>query len=182
VDLLHGYSREAFYGAPSEITGLNVGFVGFGTSGRMTADALQTFGAEIFYYARSRKENAEAGGMHYLPLHELLAQSDVIITCLNKNVILLHEKEFQKIGSGKIMINTSIGPASDMEPLFRWIQDPRNIFCCDTRAALGPIADQALALPNVRCRYASAGMTRQAYDLLSKKVLDNMKAALRELS
>ena len=42
---------------------------------------------------------------------ELLEQSEVVFACLNKNVILMHEEEFKALGNGKILFNTSIGPA-----------------------------------------------------------------------
>ena len=86
------------------------------------------------------------------------------------------EEEFKALGTGKILFNTSIGPAADMDALGRWLSDPANIFCCDTRGALGPIADQVWNQENVVCVDASAGRTAQAFQLLSRKVLENMDA------
>lgn len=117
VRILHGYDWPMWRKRPKEITGLRIGFVGFGTSGQMTARLLKAMGADITYYARSVKEECEKEGMHYLPLHTLLENSEIVITCLNKGVILLNEEEFRILGNGKIMINTSIGPASDMAAL-----------------------------------------------------------------
>ncbi len=182
VRILHGYDYPRWKTLPLEITGLKVGFVGMGTSGTMTAQALQMLGAEIHYFARSVKPEREAEGMRFQPLDELLAWCDVVVTCLNKNVILLHEKQFEALGEGKIMINTSIGPASDMDALKRWIDNPKNIFCSDTKGGIGPIADRVMGRENVICPDASAGMTRQAYDLLSRKVLDNIKRFLGQES
>lgn len=178
IRILHGYDCPMWKERPLELTGLKVGFVGMGVSGGMTADALQFMGAEISYYCRSPKQEREAKGQHFKPLHELLADSQVVITCLNKNVILLHEEEFRILGTGKIMFNTSIGPASDMEALRKWVSNPANIFCTDTKEAIGSIADEILPLPNVICTNASAGMTAQAYDLMSRKVLDNIRQYL----
>lgn len=180
VKLLHGYEGRRWKALPTEITGLKVGFVGLGTSGGMTADALHFLGADISYFARAEKPERTAQGYHFKELRKLLAESEVIITALNKNVILLHEEEFAALGSGKIMFNTSIGPAADMEPLQKWMKNPENIFCCDTRGALGDIADEVLSYPNVYCMNASAGMTEQAYELLSQKVLHNMKDYLEQ--
>ena len=167
---------------PKEITGLKIGFVGFGTSGQMTARLLKAMGARISYYARSVKEDCEKEGMHYMPLDELLHDSEVVITCLNKGVILLHEKEFRALGSGKIMINTSIGPAADMAELEKWILDDRNIFVADTSGAVGDIWPEVKDRKNVLCTDVSAGMTEEAYDLMSRKVLDNIERTLSELS
>ena len=180
VRILHGYDWPMWRKRPKEITGLKIGFVGFGTSGQMTARLLKAMGAEISYYARSAKEDCEREGMHFMPLDTLLEQSEVIITCLNKGVILLHEEEFRKLGSGKIMINTSIGPASDMPALKNWILDDRNIFVSDTAGGIGSIYEEVKGLKNVLCPDVSAGMTEEAYDLMSRKVLDNIEKALSQ--
>lgn len=178
IRILHGYEYPLWKEKSIEITGLKVGIIGLGVSGGMIADALHFLGAEVSYYARSAKPEREAAGIHYKPLKTLLAESDVVFTCLNKNVILLHQEEFEALGNGKIMFNTSIGPAADLDALKKWISNPENIFCCDTKGALGGIAQEVLQQENVICVNASAGMTRQAYQLLSRKVLDNIKGFL----
>ena len=91
--LLHGFGMPMLRDEPVEITGLKVGIVGLGVSGRMIADALQFMGAEISYFARSAKPDAEAAGMTFKPLPQLLADSEVVFTCLNKNVLLLAEND-----------------------------------------------------------------------------------------
>ena len=61
--LLHGFGLPMLRDEPIEITGMRVGIVGLGVSGRMIADALAFMGAEISYYSRSRKPEAEQAGM-----------------------------------------------------------------------------------------------------------------------
>ena len=178
VRILHGYDWPMWRKRPKEITGLRIGFVGFGTSGQMTARLLKAMGADITYYARSVKEECEKEGMHYLPLHTLLENSEIVITCLNKGVILLNEEEFRILGNGKIMINTSIGPASDMAALKNWILNDSNIFISDTAGGVGEIYQDVKNRKNVLCPDVSAGMTEEAYDLMSKKVLDNIEKML----
>ena len=82
VKLLHGYEGRMWKSAPMEITGLKVGFVGLGTSGGMTADALQFLGADISYFARAEKPERTAQGFHFKDLKTLLSESDVIITSI----------------------------------------------------------------------------------------------------
>lgn len=178
VRVLHGYDWPMWRSRPKEITGLKIGFVGFGTSGQMTARLLRNMGAEISYFARSVKNECEEEGMHYKPLHALLEQSEVVITCLNKGVILLNEEEFRHLGNGKIMINTSIGPASDMAALKNWILDDSNTFISDTSGGVGDIYEDVKDRINVLCPDVSAGMTEEAYDLMSRKVLDNIEKML----
>lgn len=178
VRILHGYDWPLWREKPKEITGLRIGFVGFGTSGQMTARLLKAMGAEISYFARSAKPECEKEGMRFKPLSSLLEESEVVITCLNKGVILLDEEMFRHLGSGKIMINTSIGPASDMGALERWILDARNVFVSDTAGGVGDIYPKVKDRRNVLCPDVSAGMTIEAYDLMSRKVLDNIEKAL----
>ena len=146
----------------------------------MIADALAFMGAEISYYSRSRKPEAEQAGMTYKPLDQLLAESEVVFTCLNKNVLLLGAHEFEKLGAGKALFNTSIGPGFDSKALENWLNLPGTHFFCDTFAAAGPVEEGFFARENVHCPGVSAGRTKQAFVLLSQKVLANIETALAE--
>ena len=146
----------------------------------MIAEALQFLGADIAYYCRTPKADAEKAGMRFTPLPQLLQESQVVFTCLNKNVLLLGEEEFRQLGDGKILFNTSIGPGFDSAALERWVARPGNYFFCDTRAAAGAVSGGFFDLPGVCCRNVSAGRTSQAFELLSRKVLDNLKAVLAQ--
>lgn len=178
--LLHGFGLPMLYDEPVEITGLKVGIVGLGVSGKMIADALQFLGADISYYSRTRKPDAEASGMTYKPLAQLLADSEVVFTCLNKNVLLLGKEEFAQLGDHKVLFNTSIGPGFDSAALEDWLTLPGTHFFCDTRAAAGPVGEEFFARENVHCANVSAGRTKQAFVLLSQKVLANLRTALGE--
>ena len=175
VRILHGYDRPMWKEMPVEITGLKVGMVGMGVSGGMIAEAMKFMGAEVSYYSRSRKPAYDAEGMVYRPLTELLEQSEVVFACLNKNVILMHEEEFKALGNGKILFNTSIGPAFEAEDLKNWLDGGDNYFACDTAGAIGDPTGALLNHPRIFCVNYSAGRTKQAFGLLSEKVLDNIK-------
>jgi lactate dehydrogenase-like 2-hydroxyacid dehydrogenase len=178
VRCLHGFGEDpdgspakAWNGLPREITGLQVGIVGLGKSGGMIADALKFFGAKISYFARSEKQDAREKGYSFLPLKELLAKNEVIICCLNKNTVLLHEAEFEALGNRKILFNTGLSPAWDEAPFARWLEGDNRCYC-DTLGALG--SENFLEHPNVRCMQVSVGRTRQAYIRMSEKVLANL--------
>ncbi|MCI9536357.1 MAG: dihydrofolate reductase [Lachnospiraceae bacterium] len=178
IRILHGFDFPMWQKEPLELTKLSVGIIGLGVSGSMVADALQMMGAQVSYYSRTRKPEKEAAGIEYLPLNELLSQNQVIITCLNKNVILLHEEQFQCLGNKKILMNTSIGTASDRQALAKWLDCKDNLYCCDTEAAIGDPSGELIKMENVICMKTSVGRTRQAFELLSKKVLDNIRLYL----
>ncbi|MBE5032672.1 NAD(P)-dependent oxidoreductase [Gallalistipes aquisgranensis] len=171
VRCLHGFGQPAWDGIPREITGLKAGIVGLGKSGGMIADALRFFGAEIAYFARSEKAEARAKGYRFLPLDELLSRSEVVCCCLNKNTVLLHRAEFERLGDRKILFNTGLSPAWDESAFAEWIGGD-NLCFCDTLGALG--AEKFLDHPHVRCMEVSTGRTRQAFDRLSEKVLANL--------
>ena len=178
--LLHGFGMPMLRDEPMEIYGLKVGIVGLGVSGRMIADALSYLGAEVSYYSRSRKPDAEQVGMAYKPLEALLRESEVVFTCLNKNVLLLGKDEFAALGAGKVLFNTSIGPGFDSVALEDWLTLPGTHFFCDTHAAAGAVAPDFFSRPNVHSPNVSAGRTKQAFVLLSQKVLANLETALNQ--
>lgn len=63
----------------------------------------------------------------------------------------------------------------------KWILDERNIFISDTSGGVGEIYQEVKDRRNVLCPDSSAGMTEEAYDLMSRKVLDNIERALSEI-
>ena len=172
VRLFHGFGLEAWEDMPREITGLKVGIVGLGKSGGMIADAMHFFGASVSYFARSEKQWAKDKGYVYRPLKEVLADSEVVFCCLNKNTVLLHEEEFKALGNRKILFNTGLSPAWDEKPFLKWLEGD-NLCYCDTTGALG--GEHLLEHPKVRCMKVSTGRTRQAFDRLSEKVLANIE-------
>ena len=137
----------------------------------MIADALKFFGAEVSYYSRTEKEFAKEKGYQFLNLHDLLEQSEVVFCCLNKNTVLLHDQEFEKLGDKKILFNTGLSPAWDEKPFLKWLEG-NNLCYCDTVGALGGV--HLLTHKNVRCMQVSSGRTIQAFDRLSEKVLANL--------
>lgn len=167
----HGKPTKPWDGVPREITGLKVGILGLGTLGTMIADMLTAFGAEISYFSRSEKTEATQKGYRYLPVKNLMAENEVVVCCLNKNVVLLEEAEFEHFGNQKILFNIGLSPAWAQAPFTKWLNND-NLCFCDSVGALGNEA--LLEHPNVQSVNASTGRTRQAFNRLSKKVIDNI--------
>lgn len=180
IRYLHGFGGKQWKDVPEEILGLKVGIVGLGTTGQIIADGLQALGADMYYFSRSRRADQEDKGIKYLPFKELLQTVDVVCTCLNKNVILFQDEQFEWFGNHKIMFNTSIGPSHDVTALAKWLEHGDNEFFCDSIGALGDGTGKLLASPHVNCMTVSSGLTRQAYIRLSEKVLKNIKMFLSE--
>ena len=91
IGRLHGTDgHPPLLGESSEISGARIGLLGLGASGQAVARALGAMGAQISYYSRTRKpELEEQEGYRYCELSELLKESDVVCSCLSKNVMRL---------------------------------------------------------------------------------------------
>lgn len=103
----------------TELEGKTMGIIGFGRIGQKTGVIAKALGMKILAYNRSRSESGAAIGT-YVPLDELLAQSDVIaLHCpmspemkgiINKNTIA-------RMKDGVIIINNSRGQLVEEQDL-----------------------------------------------------------------
>lgn len=174
VRYLHGFGLKQWKEDPMEITGLQVGIIGLGTTGMLLATTLQSFGAEVSYYSRTRKVEAERNGIAYRELPDLLQHAELVCTCLNKNVILLGEAEFRAMGDHKILFNTSIGPGHDAKALAQWLSHGSNEFFTDTVGGVGDVDGTLLDNPHVNCMKKTSGTSLQSKVRLGEKVLENI--------
>lgn len=179
VRLLHGFGGKQWKHEVYELTGQKVGIIGLGRTGRMIADALRFLGADVFYYSRTRKPEAEAVSIAYRPLPDLLTEADILCTCLPRNTILFGGPEFQRFGKGKIFINTSVGPTFRIPDLQRWLSShTHNFYLCDG-VGIGNDADTLTRFDNVLYTPRVAGHSVQCMERLSEKVLSNIENYLK---
>lgn len=173
VRLLQGRGLAMWKAEPMELTGVKVGIVGMGTVGSLLARTMTFFGMDVNYYSRTRKPELEKElAMEYLPLNDLLQKVDIMITCLNKNVVLLDETAFKLFGNGKILMNVSIAPSHEVAALKHWLAQPGNFAFSDTEAGLGK---EVIGLSNVFAGQTNAGLTSMAKVRLAQKVIENIK-------
>ena len=100
---------------------------------------------------------------------------DTILQVMMLLTILLHEAEFEALGSRKILFNTGLSPAWDEAPFAAWLNADNRCFC-DTLGALGN--PSFMQHPHVCCMNVSTGRTSQAFVRLSEKVLANIASVL----
>ncbi len=174
IQLLNGYKGKQWKKDPQELTGLKIGIIGLGVTGKLLADCLMPFGADLYYFSRSRKTAYEEKAVQYLPLEELLKTVDVISFHLPKNTCLLSDKEFSIFGNSKILINTSLGLPFNKEAFQEWIKNESNfaIFDADGKSNL---SKEILSLSNVAASDKSAGWSVQTRKRLSQKVIKYLK-------
>lgn len=181
IQLLNGYKGLQWKELPQELTALKIGIMGMGVTGQLLAKCLQPFGADIYYYSRSRKPEWEKKGVSYLELNELLETCDVISFHLPKNTEIIGETEFQNFGNEKILINTSLGLPFNETTFQKWIGINGNfaIFDADGRKELASVTQK---LAGMIVSEKSAGWSEQTLGRLSEKVLKNIREYCEEKS
>ena len=179
IKLLNGYKGKQWQEMPRELTGLKIGIIGLGVTGQLLAKCLLPFGANIYYFSRTRKPEWEQQGVRYLKLNELLSTCDVFSFHLPKNTELIGKDEFEIMSGGKILINTSLGLPLDQKAFQYWIKQKGNyaIFDGDGKKELSAENE---SLENVISTSASAGWSSQTLQRLSEKVIENVKEYFSE--
>jgi len=173
IRLLKGLGKLQWKSEPVELTKRKIGIIGLGTTGKMLADRLQAFGAEIHYFSRTRKPEAEQEGIQYLPLNQLLATSEIVSLHLPRNTELLKKAEFENLGSGKILVNTSLGLTFSKSAFENWISDKQNFAIFDGDG-IGGFKKEFDKYENVISTEMVSGRTKEAYARLSQKVIANV--------
>ncbi len=105
-----------------DVHGATLGVVGFGRIGHALARRAQGFGMRILYYDVNElpAEVTEPFGATFLPLEELLAQSDFVSLHVNLSPVTRHLINRRSLGWMKptaVLVNTSRGPVIDQAAL-----------------------------------------------------------------
>ena len=108
----------------------------------------------------------------------MLKTSEIISLHLPKNVVILTEREFDILGSGKILVNTSLGLPFKENAFKNWIKNSSNyaIFDNDGKNALD---GRILKNKNVISSEKSAGWSAETETRLSEKVVQNLHDFLK---
>jgi lactate dehydrogenase-like 2-hydroxyacid dehydrogenase len=174
VRLLHGLGELQWKDMPLELTQRKIGIIGLGVTGQLLAECLMPFGAALYYFSRTRKPKWEEKGVKYLPLEELLETVDILSIHLPRNTEILQKKEFEKFGSGKILINTSLGLPFEENAFSHWMKNTANfaIFDGDGKKELSEGTEE---LDRVITASKSAGWSAETHERLAQKVMENFR-------
>lgn len=118
---VHDYRLNDIRG--KELRDLTVGVVGTGRIGAAVMDRLRGFGCRILAYDNRPETSAE-----YVPLDELLQQSDIVTlhTPLNAEThYLLNRERIERLKHGAFIINTGRGSLLDTEALLKALESGR---------------------------------------------------------
>ena len=168
------------------------GIIGTGKIGTVVAEILNGFGCRIFAFDPVPNEQCRSCGGHYIPLDDLLAQSDIItlhcpLTPENKHVI--NAAAIQKMKTGVMLINTSRGALLDTRAVIRALksgkigslgldvyEEEEEIFFEDRSGLIIPddVFARLLTFPNVIITGHQAFFTREALASIAETTIHNV--------
>ena len=172
-----------------DLHGKTVGVIGTGKIGRIFINICQGFGMNIIAYD---KYPIEDSSIHYLPLRELLRESDIIsLHCplTEETYHMIDADGIAQMKKGVVIINTSRGALIDAEALLAGIKSRRigaacldvyeeesDIFFEDYSGHI--IEDDTLArlitMPNVIVTSHQAFLTEEALSNIAETTVENI--------
>lgn len=177
INLIHGFSSKRWRQEELDLTNIKIGILGLGNLGGKVAKAFKFFGADVYYYSKTRKEDLEkTEGYKYLELKELLKTVDIISINLNRDVCLIGEDNLRVFGNNKIIVNTSIGKCYEAKALKEWISNKSNYYICDKPTISDEIKD-IINNDNVIYYDNCVGDTKQCLERATNQILNNVKNA-----
>ncbi|WP_297074198.1 2-hydroxyacid dehydrogenase [Thermococcus sp.] len=108
------------------VYGKKVGILGMGAIGKAIAKRMKAMGTEILYWSRSRKHDIEREvGAVYMPLDDVLRESDIIILALPATPETYHviNEERLKLLEGKYLVNIGRGTLVDENAVTKAIEE-----------------------------------------------------------
>ena len=179
LNLFRGFGKYQWRNESSELSLKTIGIVGLGAVGQQVARIALGFRMKVLYYSKSRKAEWEEKGVQYSLIDDLLKKSDIISIHVPKNTKIIGKDELEKIGNGKIIIDTCLGNIyQNINAVRLWLENEHNFLIRDYQPEIKEkFGDLG------RFIYAEdviAGITIEAREKLSIKVIDNIKDYLRD--
>ena len=176
----------------TDVYGKTVGVIGTGTIGRIFAQIMLGFGCRVLAFDLKSDQALETCGVVYLPLEEVLAQSNFLsLHCplLPATRHLLDAASFARLPIGALVINTSRGALIDAESAVNAIksghlgglaldvyEEEAELFFDDHSSDI--IQDDTfmrlLSFPNVLVTSHQAFFTREAMENIAATTLGNL--------
>ena len=179
LNLFRGFGKYKWRDEVSELNSKTIGIVGLGATGQQVARVALGFKMKVLYYSKSRKIEWEGKGVQYSPIGNLFKKSDIVSLHVLKNTKIIGKDELEKIGNGKVITDTCLGNIyKDINAVRLWLGKENNFLIRDyqpeIKEKLGDL-ERFIYTDDV-----IAGLTAEARERLSTKVVDNIKAYLEK--
>ncbi len=110
-----------------DVWGATLGIVGLGRIGAAVARRAKCFSMEVLYHSRTRKPELEAElGCRYVPLEDLLRESDFVVLCVPLTPDTRHligQRELSLMKHTAYLVNISRGPVVEEEALVKALKE-----------------------------------------------------------
>ena len=168
----------------TELFGKTLGVVGTGKIGSAVIRLAIAFGMKILAYSRTVKPELEALGVRFVPLAQLMGESDIVTIHVpqNKDTIeLIGREQLELMKPTAILINTARGPIVDNTALADLLKDGRiagaGVDVFETEPPI-PQNHSLVGAPNTILTPHVAFATREALERRAGIVFDNLKSWL----
>ena len=170
----------------SELIGKTVGIVGLGRIGTEVARRLKSFGVQLLYWSRTRKEDLETEiGLEYAGLETILDQSDIItlhIPYTHETHGLISGREFGLMKNGVQIVNTARGGIIDNNALVEALRTGKVAGAAIDVFDSEPIdaSDPLLSMDNVILTPHISASSREAMERMAVQVAEDVLQTLRD--
>lgn len=178
-----GGTKDGLVG--TELFHKTLGVVGTGKIGGAVIRLGLAFHMKVLAYSRTKKPELEALGVRFLPLEELMAQSDIVtlhVPLSDATRGLISREMLGLMKPASMLINTARGPVVDNAALAEALQAGRiRAAGIDVFETEPPIPDghPLLKAPNTLLTPHVAFATQEALERRAEIVFDNLKAWLQ---
>lgn len=166
----------------TEIKGKKFGAIGLGDIGLRTTQLAQAFGAEVSYWSRNRKPDAETKGIAYQELDELIKESDIVTLNLAYNSEtegIISAERIAQFKQNAVVINPSPMELVDFEALLARLKQNDLTFMLDHSDEMTDEQLKVLQpLDNAVVYPAIAYLTSEATALKKQIFVDNIEGFL----
>jgi len=175
-----------------DLHGCTVGIIGTGKIGVIVAQILKGFGCHLLAYDPFPNPEAEALGVTYVALSELLAASDIVTLhtlLLPQTYHIINAETLSQMKDGVMLINTSRGGLIDTEAVIQALKSGKigylgldvyeqetDLFFEDLSESViqDDVFERLLTFHNVIITGHQAFFTRNALEKIAETTLDNI--------
>jgi D-lactate dehydrogenase len=177
-----------------DLHGRTVGVIGTGKIGGIVARIMHGFGCRLLCHDRYENEECKALGAQYVPLEELLQQSDIVtLHCplVPETNHLIDAKSLKQMKHGAMLINTSRGALVETKAVIEALKHGRlgslgldvyeeeaDLFFEDLsrKVIQDDVFSRLLTFPNVMITGHQAFFTQEALAAISEQTIANATA------
>jgi D-lactate dehydrogenase len=177
-----------------DLSGKTVGVIGTGNIVRVFCKIMLGFGCRVIAYDVKEQEELKASGVKYVPLNELLTNSDIIsLHCpLNESTkYIIGDGNIALMKKGCMLINTSRGGLINTKNVINALksgqlcglgidvyEQEETLFFRDLSASIveDDVITRLMSFPNVLITSHQGFFTVEAMDQISETTLNNLRA------